>query len=506
MDSNQQSDKDWLLSVQRKLYRWSKGNPADRYRDMWNWITDPRNLRCAWQTVATNKGRRSAGIDGVTVRSIQKGKGGAPAFLITLRQELRGGTYKPVPVRRKLIPKPGKPGKFRPLGIPTVKDRVAQAALKQLLEPVFEAHFWAVSYGFRPKRSCRDAIEHIRTTIRPGYTEAKDRKSPPPYIWVIEGDVKGCFDHIDHHLLMNKVRQRIKDIKVLRLVRAFLQAGVLAEDAFIRTEAGTPQGGILSPLLANIMLSAIEERYQRWVRPIRNRRGKLQTSPERRAMYNRSNDRRRGHTVFYPIRYADDFVILVTGTQQDALREKEALAKYLRESLNLELSEEKTLVTPLTQGFEFLGHRVRLRWDKRYGYWPRVEVPKEKIKDLKYRLKQKTKRNRLYLSLRALIKELNLILRGWGYFYRHCHNGKRIFSAIDAYLWRRLYGWLGKKYRRLPAKKLASKFFQRPPSGRRKRWTEGIPLFLMSEISVFRYNLKWMGRPDFAYAAGEPDA
>lgn len=121
MDSNQQSDKDWLLSVQRKLYRWSKGNPADRYRDMWNWITDPRNLRRAWQTVATNKGRRSAGIDGVTVRSIQKGKGGAPAFLDTLRQELRGGTYRPSPVRRKFIPKPGKPGKFRPLGIPTVK-------------------------------------------------------------------------------------------------------------------------------------------------------------------------------------------------------------------------------------------------------------------------------------------------------------------------------------------------------------------------------------------------
>ena len=506
VDSNHQSDKDWLLSVQQKLYRWSKENPDERYRDMWNWLTDPRNLRCAWHTVATNKGRRSAGVDGVTVRVIQKRKGGQAAFLQLLRQQLRTGAYRPAPVKRKRIPKHGKPGTFRPLGIPTVKDRVVQAALKQLLEPIFEADFWPVSYGFRPKRSCRDAIEHIRITIRPRAHKGEKRLSHPPYQWVIEGDIKGCFDNIDHHLLMDKMRLRIKDIKVLRLVRAFLKAGVLAEDAFVRTPAGTPQGGILSPLLANIMLSSIEQRYQRWVRPAVNCWGKPIASPARAARANRNNDRCKGKVVLYPIRYADDFIILVSGTEHDARTEKQALARHLKKTMNLELSEDKTLISPVAKGFKFLGHRVRLRWDQRYGYWPRIEVPKEKIKDLKYRVKQLTKRDRLYLSLNALIKELNPILRGWGYFYRHCHYGSRIFSAIDNYLWWRLYGWLKKKYRKLPARQLKRRFYKRPPSGKRGRWDEQISLFLLSEISVYRHSLKWMQFPDFAFTTGEPGA
>jgi RNA-directed DNA polymerase len=506
VDSNHQSDKDWLLSVQKKLYRWSKENPQDRYRDMWNWLLDPRNLRCAWHTVATNKGRRSAGVDGKTVRSIQKSKGGEAAFLLLLRQKLRAGAYRPSQVKRKLIPKPGKPGKFRPLGIATVKDRVVQAALKQLLEPIFEADFWPVSYGFRPKRSCRDAIEHIRITIRPRAHKGEKRPSHPPYQWVIEGDIKGCFDNIDHHLLMDKIRLRIKDIKVLRLVRAFLKAGVLAEDAFVRTPAGTPQGGILSPLLANIMLSSIEQRYQRWVRPAVNLWGKPIVCPERAARANRNNDRRKGRLVLYPVRYADDFVILVAGTEEDARIEKQALARYLKQTMNLELSEDKTLVSPVAKGFKFLGHRVRLRWDQRFGYWPRIEVPKDKIKDLKYRVKQRTKRDRLYLSLDALIKELNPILRGWGYFYRHCHNGSRIFSAMDNYLWWRLYGWLRKKYRKLPARTLMTRFYRRPSTGRQGRWMQQTSLFLLTEISVYRHSLKWMRYPDFAYTTGEPGA
>lgn len=506
MDSNHQSEKDWLLGIQQKLYQWSKVNSDQRYGDMWNWVTDPRNLRCAWHTVATNKGRRSAGIDGVTVRSIQKGKGGVEAFLDALRTELRKGRYKPLPARRKLIPKPGKPGKFRPLGIPTVKDRVVQAALKQLLEPIFEAGFWPVSYGFRPKRSCREALEHLRVTMRPGSRKGGVQSPKPPYQWAIEGDIKSCFDHIDHHLLMERVRKRIKDIKVLRLIKASLKAGVLAEESFIRSPAGTPQGGILSPLLANIMLSAIEERYQRWVRPLTNHRGEPVASPAKSAMHNRSNDRRRGKVVFYPIRYADDFVVLVSGQKEDAMKEKEALADLLRGSLKLELSEEKTLVTPLSQGFYFLGHRVRLYGDVQIGYWTKIEIPKEKIKDVKYRLKQKTKRNRLYLSLREIIKELNPILRGWGYFYRHCYGAKKIFSAIDDYVWRRIYRWLGKKYRNLSWRKTAKRFFKRPIPGRRKRWTDGLALFLTSEISVYRFSLKWMRYPNFTLATGEPSA
>lgn len=506
MDTDHQSDTDWLLSVQGKLYRWSKENPDDRYREMWNWVTDIRNLRYAWKTVATNKGHRTPGIDGVTVRAIQSSKGGAAAFLEDLREELRSRNYKPSPVRRKLIPKPGKPGKFRPLGIPTVKDRVVQAALKQLLEPIFEAGFWPVSYGFRPGRACRDAIEHIRVTIRPQRHKGEKLLTHPPYQWVIEGDIAGCFDHIDHHLLMNRIRKRIRDIRVLRLIRAFLKAGVLAESSFERTPMGTPQGGILSPLLANIMLSAIEERYERWIRPQVNRYGKRIADPKHAGKGNRQRDRHKGRPVFYIIRYADDFIVLVSGTEEDAIQEKENLAAFLKESLKLSLSEEKTLVTPLTRGFLFLGHWIRLRWDDRYGYWPRIEIPKEKVRDLKRRLKMKTKRKRTPFSLKDIIKEINPILRGWGYFYRHCHYAGDTFSSLDSFVWLRITLWLRKKYRNRPIRRLLAQFFHSPPSGGCGRWIDGVPLFLLDEISVYRYSLKWTRYPDYAYTTGKPSA
>ena len=204
MDTGRQADEGWLLDIQRKLYEWSQGNPGEAYRDMWNWVTDPRNLRCAWRRVASNIGRRTPGIDGETVESIAR-RQGVLLFLEGLRQELRDGSYRPAPARRKWIPKPGKPGKYRPLGIPTVKDRVVQSAVLNIIEPVFEADFAHTSYGFRPGRGCHGALEHIRRAIQPMRRGEDGRRTTPPYQWAIEGDIKGCFDHIDHHLLMDRV-------------------------------------------------------------------------------------------------------------------------------------------------------------------------------------------------------------------------------------------------------------------------------------------------------------
>src|SRR5262249_49858110 len=263
VDTDRQADQAWILGVQRKLYQWSKANPDDSWRDMWGWLTDLRMLRHSWRRVASNRGRRSAGVDGMTVGRI-RAKIGERRFLDELQAELRSSAYRPSPSRRKLIPKAGKPGQFRPLGIPTVKDRVVQGALKILLEPIFEAQFWHVSYGFRPGRNSHGALEYIRRTTLPFKRDKDNRRSRLPYQWVIEGDIKGCFDHISHHHLMNRLRARVGDHRVTRLVGRFLKSGVLSEDQFLRTEAGTPQGGIISPLLANIALSAIEERYERW--------------------------------------------------------------------------------------------------------------------------------------------------------------------------------------------------------------------------------------------------
>ena len=260
MDTVYQADKVWLLDIQRKLYTWSRSNPDDAWRDMWSWVTHPQNLRLAWRRVASNRGARSSGVDKVTVKHIET-RIGVERFLTKTRTALRNRSYRPQLVRHVMIPKRGKPGLFRPLGVPTVQDRVVQAALLQLLEPIFEAEFLTVSYGFRPKRACRDALEHIRNAIRPVGEKTETDWPRPPYQWVIEGDIKGCFDNIDHHHVMTCLRRRVADGKVTRLVRAFLKAGVLSEGALVRTKAGTPQGGVLSPLLANIMLAGIEGRY-----------------------------------------------------------------------------------------------------------------------------------------------------------------------------------------------------------------------------------------------------
>ena len=504
VDSDQQA-KAWLLNVQRKLYQWSQANPAEPYRDLWNWVTDPRNLRCAWRRVASNRGARTPGIDGVTVGRIRRDQGEA-AFLTALREELRTGSFRPSPCRRRLIPKRGKPGEFRPLGIPTIRDRVVQSAVKQVVEPIFEAGFWHVSYGFRPGRGCHGALEHIRMTIRPRAVAHDGKRRTAPYAWVIEGDIKSCFDGIGHHQLMERVRARVVDRKVTRLLTAFLKAGVLSETQFTRTDAGTPQGGIISPLLANIALSAIEERYGRWVnlqarhRPDRKADGILAAS---RA---RISDRRAGRPVFFPIRYADDFVVLVAGEHEQATAEKEALAEFLRQRLGLELSPEKTKTTAIADGFNFLGHRVRLLWDPRFGYTPRIEIPKQKRLELRHRIKKLTGRDRTYLSLARMLRDLNHILRGWGHFYRYCTNAKRFLAQLDWYVRDRLWRWMRKKFPKASSGWLAR--HRRPVvGGRQVVWAAGASeQYLMARLPVMRYRRGWMRRPDFAIAPGEPGA
>jgi retron-type reverse transcriptase len=219
------SDWIWLQNVQRKLYKRSRDNPDYVFRRLWGLICDPRNLRMAFVRVSRNKGRRTAGVDGITVRHILED--GVETFLEGVRAELRRQTYRPSPARRVLIPKTGQPGKFRPLGIPTVKDRVVQAAMKNILEPIFEADFYPVSYGFRPGKSVHGAIAQVKHLLT-----ATKRGDAAPYQWAIEGDIKGCFDSIDHHEVMNRVRRRIGDGKVTRLIGAFLKAGILAEGQF----------------------------------------------------------------------------------------------------------------------------------------------------------------------------------------------------------------------------------------------------------------------------------
>ena len=224
----------------------------------------------------------------------------------------------------------------------------------------------------------------------------------PPYQWVIEGDIEGCFDNLGHHYLMDRVRKSCADRKVNRLVVRFLKAGVLEDFIYHPTATGTPQGGVLSPLLANIALSAIEERYWWWVKHPHD--PKLRTDGVRRGADRRKMDRKAGRPVFYPVRYADDFLILVSGSYEDAVAERQALAEWLREEMGLTLSEQKTRITRLTAGFRFLGCRVRLKWDDRFGLWCRIEIPKEVVNDFRWRIKKVLRRQTQRRSLESMLR------------------------------------------------------------------------------------------------------
>jgi group II intron reverse transcriptase/maturase len=343
-------------------------------------------------------------------------------------------------------------------------------------------------------------------TIRPRATGADGKRHASPYQWVIEGDIKNCFDRIDHHLLMQRVRQRVADRKVIRLLVRFLKAGVL-EEQFFRTPVGTPQGGVISPLLANIALSAIEERYERWVNHQSKIRACRKSDGVQAANRARCSDRRAGRPVFFPVRYADDFVVLVSGSREDALAEKDALGVFLRETLCLELSPEKTKISSLMDGFEFLGHRIRLRWDPRFGLTPRLEIPKARQMDLRHRVKQLTKGNRSNLSLSCQLTELSPVLRGWGNFYRFCTNAKAIFSQLDWYVRDRLWRWMRKKYPKAGARWILLHCQVSSSQGGYKVWTaDSHEQFLMGRLPVRRYRRGWMRIPDFAMTPGEPDA
>jgi RNA-directed DNA polymerase len=318
-----------VRKIQTKLHQWATDDPDRRFADLFNLVADPAFLTVAWDRVRGNRGARSAGVDGVKPRSIVFG---AEAFLVGLREDLKARRFAPLPVREKLIPK--KRGKLRGLGIPTARDRTVQAALKLVLEPIFETDFKPVSYGFRPGRRAQDAIAEIHY-----YTSRS-------YEWVVEGDIKACFDEIDHSALMDRVRRRIGDKRVLGLVKAFLRAGVLSEDGVRRdTITGTPQGGILSPLLANIALSVLDDHFVgAWQQTM--------NSPWRREQR-----RRKGLANYRLVRYADDWVVMVAGDRADAERLRNEAAAVLT-TMGLRLSEEKTTISHIDDGLDFLGMRA----------------------------------------------------------------------------------------------------------------------------------------------------
>lgn len=449
----------FVLDMQRKLYRWSVADADKVFADLFNIVCDRRTLSESWLRLTRNKGSRTPGTDGVTRKTVEERPGGAAQFIEDIRGELRSGAYRPEPVRQRLIPKPGKPGKTRPLGIPTLKDRLVQMALKLALEPVFEADFYPTSYGFRPGRSTHDALAKIQRQLHPSPSGTSE------YCFVIEGDIKGCFDAVDHHVLMKRVRRRIGDRKVLRLVLAFLKAGIMIEGAVRHPVTGTPQGGIISPLLANVYLTAIDERYGRWsMRP----RERPQNAADRRLY-----DRRRDRPTFFTVRYADDFVVLTDGTREEAEAEKLALAQFLRMELRMELSIEKTKITAVEKGIDFLGYRVVQTKARRTGHMVgNLFIPKSKLKDLRHKIKVRVKAMPTGKSLADLIDSLNPVITGWRNYYRYATWATRDFAGLDWWLRERIGKWLRRKHPKANWRDLCRRFRAAAPDSR-WRWVDG---------------------------------
>jgi RNA-directed DNA polymerase len=454
-----------VLNIQTKLHQWATGDPDRRFDDLYNLVCDPAFLVVAWERVRRNKGARTAGVDGVRPRAVVFPE----TLLAGLRAELKARVFRPLPVRERLIPKPG--GTQRRLGIATTRDRVVQAALKLVLEPIWEADFQPCSYGFRPGRRAQDAIAETH------YLASRC------YEWVLEGDITACFDELSHSAIMARVRARIADKRVLAVVKAFLKAGILAEDGTQRDPiTGTPQGGILSPLLSNLALAVLDEHFARaWAA--------MGTESQRHVR------RKRGEATYRLIRYADDFLVMVAGTRAHAEALRDEVAAVLA-TIGLRLSETKTRIAHIDEGLEFLGFRIQRQrkrgTNKRFVYTYPSKKALLAVCD-KVRTLTKGPTNQ---SLAELLHRINPVLRGWASYFKHGVS-KATFSYLDTLAWRRVVGWLRRKHHRTGWKWLRRRYLPR------WRPTEGTAtLFNPAKVTVSRYRYRgaripspWMVKP-----------
>ncbi len=454
-----------VLEIQTKLHRWAREDPHRRFDDLFNLAADPAFLLVAWDRVRGNKGARTAGVDGRTAASITVGTG-VEEFLCGLRASLKDRSFCPQPVRERMIPKAN--GKLRRLGIATIRDRVVQASLKLVLEPIFETDFLPCSYGFRPKRRAHDAVAEVRFLASRSYE------------WVVEGDIKACFDEISHPALMDRVRDRVGDKRVLSLVKAFLKAGILGEDRVLReNNAGTPQGSILSPLLSNVALSVLDEH--------------IAGSPGGPAVsrVERSKRRRHGQPNYRLIRYADDWCLVVSGTKADAEALREEIAGVMS-TMGLRLSPEKTLITHIDGGLDFLGwhiQRHRKRGTDRHHVY--TYPARKAVKAVMGKVKTLCRTMDTSQPLDALLIRLNPMLRGWCAYFRPGVSSAT-FGYLSHYTRDRVLRWLRRKHRRITWKDLLRRFCDQQgwPTGEDNR-----PLFNPEKVSTTRYRYRGAAIP-----------
>lgn len=442
--------------MQRKIATWSSKSKDTRIHRLLRLISQPEWLREAARITLSSSGASTPGIDNVTKQTIT---GNLENELDTIRNELLRGEYAPSPARRIYIPKAN--GKLRPLGIPTLRDRIVQRAMLMAMEPIWENDFHPLSYGFRPERSVHHAIRTIKLQLTDNDVTSGR--------WIIEGDLSSYFDTVHHRLLMKCVRKRISDKRFQTLLWSFLKAGHIDRGLFNAASEGVPQGGVLSPLLSNIMLNEFDqllnERY-------------LSPKARKDRWYNNHSIKIgrssaiKGNWEWKPAvaycRYADDFVLIVKGTKQDAIALRDECREILEDTLKLKLNMEKTHITHVNDGFVFLGHRI-IRKRSKYGDMRiTTSIPKDKARNFAMSLSKELSSNHSIDKI-DMVEKINRKIRGWSNFYQFTDNTAKVYQRVDRVVFWKLAHWLARKFR-CSIKKLMMQWCKAPKPNMAKTW------------------------------------
>lgn len=437
---------------------WSTENKERKFDRLLRLIADRSWLAEAARITLASSGARTPGVDGMGKYMME---GNLHDELATIRAELLAGSYRPLPARRVYIPKAN--GKLRPLGIPSLRDRIVQRAMLMAMDPIWESDFHCASYGFRPARSVHHAIRTVKLQLQ----ESDDERSAGR--WVIEGDLASYFDTVHHRLLMKGVRKRIADQRFLTLLWRFIKAGCVDRGLFRAASEGVPQGGVISPLLSNIMLHEFDEwmeanylskkvRKDRWAWNF----GILKQRP----IAVREN--RQWKPAISYCRYADDFLAVVKGTKAHAEAVREACRAFLEDKLKLTLNMEKTHITHVNDGFVFLGHRIIRKRGPRGRMRPVTTIPWAKYRGFTDKLVKELSGN-YSVNRMDLVESLNRKLAGWANFYQYTDYTATFFARVDRTVFWKVGHWLARKYRRgLPS--LMREHVRAAEPGRAKTW------------------------------------
>lgn len=442
--------------MQSKLATWSLEDEVRKFDRLLRIMTDWSWLQEAARVTLAAKGAHTSGIDGINKQVME------PILqeqLKIIRYELLSGAYKPLPARRVYIPKAN--GKQRPLGIPTLRDRIVQRAMLMVMEPIWESDFHRLSYGFRPERSVHHAIRTVKLQLLDGKTTSGR--------WVIEGDLSSYFDTVHHKLLMKCVRKRIRDSRFLNLLWRFIKAGHIDKGLFTAASKGVPQGGVISPLLSNIMLNEFDQ----WLeakylsKKARKVRANWNCSIKCQRPIALSENRQWQPAVAY-CRYADDFVVIIKGNKAQVQVIREACRCFLEDDLKLTLNMNKTKITHINDGITFLGHHIIRKRGSKGTMRPVSNIPKEKFRQFAYKLVKELSGN-YSMSKIDMVGSLNRKLAGWANFYQFTDYTAVAYRKLDRIIFWKLAKWLACKYR-TSIKKLMRGWVRSPSEGKAKTW------------------------------------